>query len=88
MPNIIDFKLKFPNVEIIYIDKFYRFEEVDDIILDSLLKDICIYCSENRPVKIDVIYGWQVFEVDQTVTKFKNNDKDFLQKDSKITHQS
>lgn len=80
LPNIIDYKKRFPEVEIFYNGGYFRFEEVDDIILDSLLKDICVYSSENHPVKIDAIYGWQVFKVDQTVTKFKNNDKDFLQK--------
>lgn len=80
LPNIIDFKLRFPDVEIIYINKFYRFEEVDDIILDSLLKDICVYCRENFPTNIDDMYGRHVFAVDEALKFINKNNIDYLKK--------
>lgn len=80
LPNIIDFKLRFPEIEIFYIGEYFRFEKVDDIILDSLLKDICIHCKDNFPKNIDIIYGWQVTAVDEAVKYFHKNKKDYLER--------
>ena len=80
LPNILDYKKRFPEVEIKYINSIYRFEEANDNILDSLLKDICVHCKDNFPKNIDTIYGWQVTAVDEAVKYFHKNKKDYLEK--------
>ena len=79
LPNIIDFKLRFPDVEIIYINKFYRFEACKDTILNSLLKDICRLITEEKSLTTEEIYIQQHFEVVKVLNNVNNN-KDYLLK--------
>ena len=50
-------------------DSIYRFEACKDIIIDSLLRDICKHVTENNAPSIEEIYIQQHFEV---VKFFKN----------------
>jgi hypothetical protein len=78
--NIIDFKKRLPKVEIRYISLIKRFEEIDDNILNSLLKDICKYFVDDTPPSIEDIFIQQHFEV----AFFLNNQSNKLSNDDKI----
>ncbi len=79
LPNIIDFKLRFPDVEIKYINSIYRFEACEDAILNSLLNDICKLITDEKSLNTEQIYIQQHFEVVKILNDINNN-KDYLLK--------
>lgn len=79
LPNIIDYKKRFPEVEIKYINSIYRFEACKDTILNSLLKDICRLITEEKSLTTEEIYIQQHFEVVKVLNNVNNN-KDYLLK--------
>lgn len=79
LPNIIDYKKRFPEVEIKYINSIYRFEACKDAILNSLLNDICKLITEEKSLTTEEIYIQQHFEVVKVLNDVNNN-KDYLLK--------
>ena len=79
LPNIIDYKKRFPEIEIKYINSIYRFEACKDTILNSLLKDICRLITEEKSLTAEEIYIQQHFEVVKILNDVNNN-KDYLLK--------
>lgn len=79
LPNIIDFKQRFPEVEIKYISPIYRFEACEDAILNCLLKDICKLITDEKSLNTEQIYIQQHFEVVKILNDINNN-KDYLLK--------
>ena len=79
LPNIIDFKQRFPEVEIKYISSIYRFEACGDSVLNSLLKDICKLITDEKSLNTEQIYIQQHFEVVKILNDINNN-KDYLLK--------
>lgn len=80
LPNIIDFKQRFPEVEIKYISPIYRFEACEDAILNCLLKDICKLITDEKSLNTEQIYIQQHFEVVKILNDINNNNKDYLLK--------
>ena len=63
LPNIIDYKRRFPEKKIVYLDDLKRFESINEIVLDSLLKDICILITGEEELTTKDIYIQQHYEV-------------------------
>ena len=78
LPNIIDFKNRFRNVEIIYNNVAHQFLDTNDVVFDSLLKDIYKHVdNEDIYPTIKEIFNQQIFEALKTIQD-KRNSKKFL----------
>lgn len=75
LPNIIDFKKRFPDKEIKFLNDFSIFECTEDEILDSLLRDIHKHFTEDYPPSLESIFIEQHFKVCNALNKF---DREYL----------